>query len=703
MKLKVKFDSQSIKEFFIHHTEKIVFGGVLLILVLLGYRAMGREQLNFKPEDLTKAADDADRHIQSTPPKETRTLTDYLKKGEGIRTPIEEQLYQYVAVWDPLLFGGKALRGAPPLFPVEELRVAAGHGAVPARAGTGSSEGGFGSGGMMPGGMSEPGMMGMPGMMGGTGQAMEGLRWVVLTGVIPDAKQREEALASFEGTELPTPNWDRRQDIPEVVYYKVERAEVSSESDGQQLNWTPIHVLKAMLQAKQFGGTTRDVVPDRFIRNTQSAYLAFPLPPVANHTWGEEVAHEPAIPLGPSGPQMGMPGSEMGPGMPMGSGMPMGPTGGRPKPKPGAGGEKEPPKSEELPDAPMLNTTQGMGMGMGMGSMPGGPGMGEPGSSMGSGSPVLMPGPEGYSGMPGSQGQVMEETRVRLFRFFDFTVEPGKRYKYRVKLMFTNPNHKLPTRLLQSAELAANQLLENDAWSDASEAIAVPRDARVLAGPIKTSLYSEPKATLGVAFFEMSSGAEHFEEFKDVMRGQVLNYFGRPLHKDTPPVAMSGMPGMPGMMEPGSSVDAMMMPPMGPEGGPPPRKKERTKPKPAPAASDKKVDYLTDSILLDMIGGRKLPGRDRDATEPGRFLLLDPDGKLVIINELDCAEEVKAFNDAKKPPAASGYPGMMPGMEGSMPPEMMMPGSMPPEMMPADGGRRKPTRKGGSRGGGSAP
>jgi len=698
MKLKVKFDAQSIKEFFIHHTEKIVFGGAVLVLLLLAYRAMGREQLNFKPEELTKWADEADRHIQSTPAKPSRTPTDYLKKGEGIRTPIEEQLYQYVAVWDPLLFGGKALRGVPPVFPVEELRVAAGHGAVPANTASGSGEaGGFGSGGMMPGGaMPEPGMMGMPGMMGSSGPATEGLRWVVLTGVIPDAKQREEALASFEGTELPQPSWDRRQDIPELVYYKVERAEVSGESDHQQLTWTPIHVLKAMRRAQQFRGATRDVVPDRFIRNPQTAYIAFPLPPVANHTWGEEVAHEPAIPLGPSGPEMGMFGGEM-PGMgPMGPGATMGA-----KPKPGAKREKEKekelPKSEELPDAPMLNNMQ---QGMGMGGMPGGPGMMmEPGSSMGPGSPVLTASPEGYGpgGMPGSQGQVMEETRVRLFRFFDFTVEPGKRYKYRVKLMFTNPNYKLPTRVLQSADLAANRLLENDTWAETSEAIAVPRDARVLAGTVKPSVWAtvEPKGTLGVAFFEMGSGAEHFEEFKDVTRGLMLNYFGRPLHSATPSPMMSGMAGMP-MGEPGSSMDAMMMPPMGPEGGPP-RKKEKPKPKPAPAASDKKVDYLTDSILLDMMGGVKLPGRDREATEPGRFLLLDPEGNLVIINELDCAEEVKAFNDAKKPAATSGYPGMMPGMEGS-PPEMMMPGAMPPEMMPMEGGRKagKSTRKAGA-------
>ena len=35
-----------------------------------------------------------------------------------------------------------------------------------------------------------------------------------------------------------------------------------------------------------------------------------------------------------------------------------------------------------------------------------------------------------------------------LLRFFDFSVEPGKRYKYRVRLVLADPNYGLPPQML---------------------------------------------------------------------------------------------------------------------------------------------------------------------------------------------------------------------------------------------------------------
>lgn len=682
MKLKVKFDSQSIQEFFIHHTEKIVFGSMFLVMVLLVYSAMGREQLSFQPDQLAKWAEDAERHIQSTPPGATRKPVDYLAIGNKIKTPIEEQLYQHVAIWDQPLFERKELRPGPPLLPVEELRVAAGHGGIP-------KNGSGGGGMMMEPGMSEMGS-GMPGMpTGPSGPTGEGLRWVVLTGLVPDAKQREEALAAFQGTEAPSPSWDRRQDIPEVIYYKVERAEVLGEGDHQrQLAWTPLHLRNAMVQAQQFRSNVQEVVDQRFLRNPPTAYMAFPLPPVANHTWGDEVAHPPLIPLGRMN-QYGMMSGE--PGMP---GMPGMPTA-KPKPKPDTPTAKP---VTELPDAPMLGPG---GQGFGPGMM--GPGMGsmEPGSPM----PMMGMGSEGMPmmgsfsegayppGSPESPSGMMAETRVRLFRFFDFTVEPGKRYKYRVKLMFTNPNLGLPIRILKSPEMATQKVLEAEEWSETREIVTVPRDSRVLAGPVKPSIWStvEPKGTIGIAFFDMKSGAQQFEEFKDVMRGQLLNFTGRPLQGAGAP-ASAMTPEMDPMM---MGVSSEMPPDMMYSGEKMAKKPKRTKPAPTDDKGEK-VDYFTETILLDMCGGAKLPGRDRESTEPGRYLLFDPEGNLAIFNELDFEAEFKTLVEAKtKPKPMMGYGSEMPmGMEGS-PPEMM-PGGIYDAMPTEGGGRRKPpSRRGG--------
>jgi hypothetical protein len=653
MKLKMKFDAQSIKEFFIRHTEKIVFGSMVLILGLLVYSAMGLESLSFQPDQLAQWAADAERHIQSTPAKSPRTPTDYLAVGTRIKTPIEEQLYQTNVVWDQPVFERKELRPGPPLLPLEELRVAAGHGSIP-KIDTRT--------GMVDSGMSEMGMAGPRGPKG------EGLRWAVLTGVIPDAKQRDEALTAFQGTELPSRDWDRRKDIPEVIYYKVERAEVVGEGDSQrQLPWTPLHVRNAMMQIQQFrSSTAQDVVDPRFIRNPPTAYLAFPLPPVVDQIWGEEVAHLPQIPMIQKTPYGMMPGET---GMPMGEGMPM---------APGATPAAPATSPTELPDAPLLDPRR-TGFGPGMSSME--PGMGMDMGMGAEGVPsMIAPTPEmGYSpdGLPGSRDGMLQEPRVRLFRFFDFTVEPGKRYKYRVKLMFSNPNLGLPVRVLKSPELASLKYLEAEDWTVANEIVTVPRDSRVLAGPVKSSIWAtvEPKGTLGVAFFDMKSGAEQFEEFKDVTRGQLLNIAGRPLQGTEPPP--SAMPEMDMMAE--MPPEMMEMYP----GAKPPKKKAK-KSKPAAEEKAETVDYITDTVLLDMCGGAKLPGRDRDSTEPGRYLLLDSDGSLVMQNELDFAEEYKALSEPPPKPASEMYP----GMEGM--PSDMMPGGIF-ETMPAEGGsRRKP-------------
>ena len=52
-----------------------------------------------------------------------------------------------------------------------------------------------------------------------------------------------------------------------------------------------------------------------------------------------------------------------------------------------------------------------------------------------------------------------EEIKYVLFRFFDFTVEPSKRYRYRVQLCLQNPNFKQETRYLQEAGLASKEFL----------------------------------------------------------------------------------------------------------------------------------------------------------------------------------------------------------------------------------------------------
>jgi hypothetical protein len=315
--------------------------------------------------------------------------------------------------------------------------------------------------------------------------------------------------------------------------------------------------------------------------------------------------------------------------------------------------------------------------------------------------PGMMPGMEGPGMMPGmmpgGRGESNDFSRVKLFRFLDFTVQPGQRYKYRVRLLLSNPNYGLPTRFLENEDLAKAQWLETD-WCEVSNTVTIPRDSRVLASTVTSSRYItvEPKATVGIAYFEMNTGAQQFDQF-EVTRGQLLNYLNRPAKssQDMP----GGSPAGPMPME-----EAGLMPLMpGMEGPPMPgakgatKKKEKHKKTPSKdkAAPEETVDYITDSLVLDLRGGNKLPGKDREATEPGRMLLLDAEGRLVTLNELDDQKEFKAYAEpSQKRPGMEGMP-MMPGMEGpmpgAMPMDMMTPGALE-GMTPGVGGHGKPAK-----------
>src|SRR5262249_19707852 len=91
----------------------------------------------------------------------------------------------------------------------------------------------------------------------------------------------------------------------------------------------------------------------------------------------------------------------------------------------------------------------------------GGPGMYGPGMMPGGRGPMGPGGPEGgpggYRG-GGGPGQAATQHNslpkgvdYYLLRFLDFSVEPGKKYKYRVKLVLQDPNYGLPQGVLSPA------------------------------------------------------------------------------------------------------------------------------------------------------------------------------------------------------------------------------------------------------------
>ncbi len=194
------------------------------------------------------------------------------------------------------------------------------------------------------------------------------------------------------------------------------------------------------------------------------------------------------------------------------------------------------------------------------------------------------------------------EPQYVLFRFFDYDVEPGKRYRYQVRLVISNPNYQVKARYLVDPDLAKARYLQA-AWSAPSEAVFVPRDSRSLAVSVKPPARktAEPVGKMLVVKFDMERGRKVHQEVP-VYRGDMLNFVNR-----------------------GTSSERLGRRSRADDDDDPLRSPREEKDDPA------SVNYQTDSLVLDLRGGLR---RRSKLDAPGEFLLLEPGGVLVVRNEL---------------------------------------------------------------------
>jgi hypothetical protein len=202
-----------------------------------------------------------------------------------------------------------------------------------------------------------------------------------------------------------------------------------------------------------------------------------------------------------------------------------------------------------------------------------------------------------------------------LFRFIDFAVEPGKRYKYRVKLALADPNFGQPDDTLhpevldrqRDAAKANNNKKPNYRfvadWSEPTPTIGIP-----LAGSVKLAevrlpaadkVNEEPVIKLLVESFnvdEKGNAIKAAEEL-DTRRGYIANMTQRDQRYIGPD---------------GTWIDEV-----------------------------ESFAFRTGITVLDVDGGESL---GKDTTAPARVLLMGPAGELYIRNELDDALAVATHN-----------------------------------------------------------
>ena len=413
----------------------------------------------------------------------------------------------------------------------------------------------------------------------------------------------EDQIKLYRDTLENTSQYNPVSDCPEYVGYQVERAEISR---GKQQAWKVVFTggsneLNQLV--KVWAQSQEEVVDPRSFE----PLLTCPLPPIVGQDWGKDATHS-DIPLAidvipeieGALPEINEPQSEPDDG-----------------------------EFDFLAAAPDGAGTRQRGMAGGYGGMRGMEG-GYGGMDMddmggGYGDYGGYGGGMGMSGRQIRQSTAIPQTEVPylLFRFFDFEVQSGRRYKYRVRLALTDVNHNAGNHALDNAVLERRADLSDKRkkyrwtdWSEPSPVLGIPDGGSVRIAmaevPAAGSLNATPSVTLLVQSFDVDPQGKPIQaaKEKEFQRGSVANM----TEKKVEILIERGMI---------DSLDSFR--------------------------------FHTDIAIVDIDGGEKLT---KELTVPARVLLMDSTGGLYIRDELKDADAVERHRQtfAKDERQRGGYP-----------------------------------------------
>jgi hypothetical protein len=196
----------------------------------------------------------------------------------------------------------------------------------------------------------------------------------------------------------------------------------------------------------------------------------------------------------------------------------------------------------------------------------------------------------------------------KLMRFFDYTVEPNHRYRYRFRLAVRNPNYRVDRKFLKKPDAPSNnqEVRLAEKWSDPTDVVTIPSGYGVLAGTVEPKS-AEPIANLLLTGISPKDGIPAAAKAK-VYRGSVAN-------KKEPKVKAT---------DPRSNKTTVI----------------------------EEMDFKTNMVVLDIFGGKTVSlskRRDSPITAPGEVLLVDAHGNLIVHNDLDDLAQY----ELRKPPEDS--------------------------------------------------
>lgn len=640
------FDTAKLQAFFVEHGEKMLLGVAGLLFLYLAYGALTRTTFDRTPEQLQSVAQQVQQQIQ------TATPTDDWFTKEGISfAPINLPPPAPIAglglenPFAPPVLPVNRQRQEPQVLPVGELQIAADYGGIDTL---------------------------------GANPGVKGYYWVVVTGAVPIAQQEAEYLRCLG---LSTVH-DEFDDRPTYFDFRVERAEITSDDENAPLEWKPLRrYAREMIEGREgkeplWPSAAAEVVEP----GLALAELADPLGPLVGKSWGSSVAH-PKVPLltaltdeelpteetGEPVPEEPADDSPFGAGETADEGLPVAeepaapteeeaePEADRPR---GPAGGTRPPRGGG-PSGAAANRNRGGG-GIGAALTPrivkeraGGGMSGAARRRGGGGMAGAAAGRGGARGgaMTGGASRPQKAAEYLLFRFFDLAVQEGKRYRYRVTLAVHNPNHGIEVKHLAEGVDGKKKFLTSPV-SEPSAVVTVARANNVLAGKVKPGRGSnEANVKVLVRQFDRKHGEDVAIEM-DAFRGQLLNYDNQSI---------------------------------------PPAANDRN-------AEPREADLRTDSVLVDITGGEPLRMPGGNDTVPAVLAFLDPDGRLVVRDELADFEDYEKGLGIDEAAVEGGRPTS--ADEGEDPADGRRPGNRRPTRRRGVGGEDGTAEGGGAGGGG---
>lgn len=490
---------------------------------------------------------------------------------------------------------------------------------------------------------------------------------VAVKAVVPFEKQWDEyerALADATG-------YSPQQDVPRYLYFIAERAEVGSDPAAPP-QWTPIsNSSVAMKASMQYAGFPNEIGDDRYLL---PGTLTMPIPPLLLKSYDTMALHK-DIPRRQARSQQPL----------------------AKKPEDESGDVTAPATgdiSEGIQDIPKVGPgggTYGTGADSPYGAMPGMDPMGMYAGA--EGGAESYPGMPGMTGMYGGDGQQQQPlVKYKLIRFFDFTAEAGKSYRYRVRVVLEDPNRPRDPKADPNVRILADDVVKrlrqveaDDAdyekkngkprrtfymqtdWSDPSPVVTIQKPDNVFAStvtPPKTVKLgpegpevevTEASGKLAAVVWDKTRAVEVPGE-RTVLRGSVLDF----------------------------KQNADVLHPL----------QQQIK-------TIENYDFQTGAFVADLRGGELLyedKKKENPIYAPGEMLIVDGEGKLLVRNEVDDVEDyrrVMFIDDTATTTASTGSGGMMPmggdpAAAGADPYGGMFPGGVPGAVPGAMPGMRAP-------------